>query len=60
MTAKEKVRAVYPKARHRRYQTNGGGGYTLIWADRMENMRLSSGKTTAEAWAAAAKRLVKA
>lgn len=61
MTAKEKVRAAYPKACAKRYFTNmpGRDGYTLVWADRMESHRLASGKTAAEAWKKAAQ-LVKA
>ena len=61
MTAKEKVRQVYPKACAKRYFTQipGTGGYTLVWADRRESQRLASGKTAAEAWKRAAQ-LVKA
>lgn len=57
MTAKEKVRVVHPKACARRYRMNGGGGYTLIWADRFENQRLASGATAAAAWKQAAQLL---
>ena len=52
MTAKQKVRQVYPRAIHKRYATNGpfARGYTLIWAEYGERHRLGEGKTTAAAW----------
>jgi hypothetical protein len=60
MTYKERVRQVHPKANHKRYRTDGGGGYTLIWAERGENHRLAEGETTAQAWHNAWKKIEKA
>jgi hypothetical protein len=50
MTAKEKVRLLFPKATHKRYKTHGGRGYTLIWTHFLMQARLAEGKTTGEAW----------
>lgn len=51
MSAKEYVRAKYPRARCIRYKLNGGGGYNLIWELGYEQgRRLASGNTAANAW----------
>lgn len=57
MTDKAKVRQVYRGAHAKRYHTNGGEGYTLIWGKPGENIRLSSGATAREAWKKAAQNL---
>lgn len=51
MSAKDFVRAKYPRARCIRYKLNGGGGYNLVWElGREQGRRLASGNSAAEAW----------
>lgn len=50
MTAKERVKLVYPRAIAKRYHLTGGGGYTLIWDGFGEKKRLGEGDTAAQAW----------
>lgn len=51
MSAKDFVRAKYPRARCIRYKLNGGGGYNLVWElGREQGRRLASSNSAAEAW----------
>lgn len=46
MTAKEKVKRIFPSAYHERFQ----GSDTLIWSDCSHRGRLGEGKTATAAW----------
>ncbi len=51
MTAKEKVKKAFPKARSQRFQTHDGSWYSLVFADfTTMGARLGEGETTAKAW----------
>lgn len=59
-TSEQKVKAVHPSASKKRYKTNGGGGYFLIWSgfpEGRESKRLGEGKTASAAWVDAAKNI---
>lgn len=62
MTSKERVKARYPSATHKRYRSIGGDVHYLIWSDYSQGYgakckRLGEGKTASSAWVDAASRL---
>jgi hypothetical protein len=58
MSAEQKVKKVHPHARACSYKDHMGfHSHWIIWDSYLEHQRLSSGKTKADAWKAAAERL---
>lgn len=50
-TAKDKVRATYPKAHATKHTRHGlKGDYWLVWDQRLNSKRLGTGTTQAAAW----------
>lgn len=51
MSAKIKVQEKYPRACIKLYRTQMGfKSHYIVWADRVEKMRLASGETPNETW----------
>lgn len=58
MTAKQRVKAVYPSAFVTRYRKQMGGGYSLVWSRLgSAGVRLGEGHNERAAWVDAAKKL---
>lgn len=62
MTSQEFVCSIYPRAIAKRYTTNSGEGYYLIWSLRYgsDAIRLGEGKTASSAWVNARENINKA
>jgi hypothetical protein len=56
LSNEDRVKAIHPKAKAKRYTQNGRGGvYYLVWTTGgMDGKRLAEGATEAKAWKAAA------